>query len=97
MHASCSCLGICFQKGHDIVCLFVNDTADSKTIKILSENGVKMIANRCAGFDRVDTKANPVDGISRGRLEGDWKLVPIHFPQALRAALVAYLEEPMPL
>ena len=50
-----------------------------------------------AWYDRVDTKANPVDGISRGRLEGDWTLVPIHFPQELRAALVAYLEEPVPL
>ena len=23
-------------------------------------------------FDRVDTKSNPVDGLSRGRMEGPW-------------------------
>ena len=34
-------------------------------------------------FDRVESKANPVDGLSRGRFEGDWQLVPISWPQEL--------------
>ena len=36
----------------------------------------------CPWFDRVDTKSNPVDGLSRGYLEGDWDLVPLKFPGA---------------
>ena len=34
-------------------------------------------------FDRVESSANPVDGLSRGRFEGDWQLVPISWPQEL--------------
>ena len=40
-------------KGYDVVCIFVNDNADSKTLKILQENGVKCVALRCAGFNNV--------------------------------------------
>ena len=36
--------------------------------------------NACPWFDRVDTKSNPVDGLSRGDLSGDWDLVPLVFP-----------------
>ena len=50
-----------------------------------------------AWYDRVDTKANPVDGLSRGDMKGDWNLVPIKFPAALRAALESYLNEPAPV
>ena len=31
-------------------------------------------------FDRVDSKSNPVDGLSRGRMEGPWQLVKLKFP-----------------
>ena len=41
-------------KGYDAVCIFVNDTADEETLKILEENGVKILALRCAGFNNVD-------------------------------------------
>lgn len=41
-------------KGYDVVCIFVNDTADKETLRILEENGVKLIALRCAGFNNVD-------------------------------------------
>lgn len=41
-------------KGYDVVCIFVNDVADKETLKILEENGVKLIALRCAGFNNVD-------------------------------------------
>lgn len=40
-------------KGYDVVCIFVNDNADSATLKILEENGVKCVALRCAGFNNV--------------------------------------------
>ena len=44
-------------------------------------------------YDRVDTKSNPVDGLSRGRLEGPWELVKLVFPMDLKEQLVAYLDE----
>ena len=43
-------------KGFDVVCIFVNDVVDEKTIVILKEDGVKLIALRCAGFNNVDIK-----------------------------------------
>ena len=43
-------------KGFDVVCIFVNDVVDEKTIKILKECNVKVIALRCAGFNNVDVK-----------------------------------------
>ena len=42
------------QKGFDVVCIFVNDTADKKTLDLLNEYGVKVLALRCAGFNNVD-------------------------------------------
>ncbi len=43
-------------KGFDVVCVFVNDVVDEKTIEILKECNVKLIALRCAGFNNVDIK-----------------------------------------
>ena len=43
-------------KGYDVVCIFVNDIVDEKTIEILKECNVKLIALRCAGFNNVDLK-----------------------------------------
>lgn len=43
-------------KGFDVVCIFVNDVVDEKTINILKDAGVKLIALRCAGFNNVDIK-----------------------------------------
>ena len=44
-------------KGYDIVCAFVNDTIDEQTIDILYENGTRLLAMRCAGYNNVDFKA----------------------------------------
>lgn len=43
-------------KGFDVVCVFVNDVIDQKTISILKTCGVKLIALRCAGYNNVDIK-----------------------------------------
>lgn len=42
--------------GYDAVCAFVNDDVSAKTIDVLSECGVRLIAMRCAGFNNVDMK-----------------------------------------
>ncbi len=43
--------------GCDAVCVFVNDTVNKAVIDKLYENGVKLIALRCAGYNNVDLKA----------------------------------------
>ena len=43
--------------GFEAICVFVNDIINRKTIEIISKNGVKLIALRCAGFNNVDLKA----------------------------------------
>lgn len=40
-----------------VVCIFVNDTADAAVIDAMVDNGVKLLALRCAGFNNVDLKA----------------------------------------
>jgi len=49
--------------GYDAVCLFVNDICDAETIDVLADNGVKFIAMRCAGYDRIDVAAAHKKGI----------------------------------
>lgn len=44
-------------KGHEAVCAFVNDDLSEKTINVLYDKGVKLIALRCAGYNNVDLKA----------------------------------------
>jgi D-lactate dehydrogenase len=43
-------------RGHDAICIFVNDIADRGALSILRESGARMIALRCAGFNNVDLK-----------------------------------------
>lgn len=43
--------------GCEVVCAFVNDLIDAQTIDKLYEQGVRLIALRCAGFNNVDRKA----------------------------------------
>ncbi len=43
--------------GCDVVCIFVNDTADESTIENLCKYGIKAILLRCAGFNNVDLNA----------------------------------------
>ena len=40
--------------GYDVVCVFVNDTVNSKVIDGLVNAGVKLVALRCAGYNNVD-------------------------------------------
>ncbi len=47
---------VSLTKGYDGVCVFVNDTVDKAVIDKLCENGVKLIALRCAGYNNVDIK-----------------------------------------
>ena len=44
-------------KGFEVVCVFVNDDVDEPTIRQMQQNGVRLIALRCAGFNNVDLEA----------------------------------------
>ncbi|KNC85979.1 hypothetical protein SARC_01855 [Sphaeroforma arctica JP610] len=68
--------------GYDVVVVFVNDDVSDKTVRALSRNGVKMVANRCAGFDRVDLKVADAMGIPVVR-------VPAYSPYAVAEHAVA--------
>lgn len=43
-------------KGYDVVCAFTNDDINKETIDLISENGIKLLAMRCAGFNNVSLK-----------------------------------------
>ena len=49
-------------QGFQAVCIFVNDQAETSVLEKLAENGVGLIALRCAGFNNVDlSKAKELD------------------------------------
>ena len=50
----------------DAVCIFVNDTADAEVLHMMADNGVKLLALRCAGYNNVDLKAAADCGITPG-------------------------------
>lgn len=44
-------------KGSRAVIAFVNDDVGAKTIEVLKENGIELVALRCAGYNNVDLSA----------------------------------------
>jgi len=70
--------------GCNAVCLFVNDSADAETIDILADLGVRFIAMRCAGYDRVDLDACQRRGVAVAR-------VPAYSPYAIAEHAIAMM------
>ena len=70
--------------GFDVVCVFVNDTVDKATVKLLSENGVKLIALRCAGYNNVDIESAKQHHIKVVR-------VPAYSPEAVAEHAMALI------
>lgn len=58
------------SKGYDAVCLFVSSDVGERVMKILCENGVKLILMRCAGYNNVDLSAARECGITVMRVPG---------------------------
>lgn len=48
---------VTLTKDFNVVCVFVNDDIDSEVINKLTDNNLKLIALRCAGYNNVDIKA----------------------------------------
>ena len=44
-------------KGYSVVCAFVNDVLNKTVIDFLYENGTRLIAMRCAGYNNVELSA----------------------------------------
>ncbi len=67
---------VSLTRGMDVVCIFVNAECDERVIERLKENGIKLIALRCAGFNNVDVRAAQRHGIRVVR-------VPAYSPHAV--------------
>lgn len=81
---SLSMNNVMLTQGMDVVCIFVNDIADAEVIKCMAENGVKLIALRCAGYNNVDLKAAEEYGIKVVH-------VPAYSPDAVAEYTVALM------
>ena len=75
---------VILTQGVDAVCIFVNDTADAEVIRLMADNGVKLLALRCAGYNNVDLKAAADCGINVVR-------VPAYSPYAVAEYTVALM------
>ena len=56
--------------GYDAVCAFVSSDVGEETLKVLHENGVRLVLMRCAGFNNVDLDAAKRFGIKVFRVPG---------------------------
>ena len=62
--------------GHEAVCCFVHDVLDRDVLGVLRNSHCKLVALRCAGFNKVDLKAAQEMGIGVAR-------VPAYSPYAV--------------
>ena len=75
---------VILTQGVDVVCIFVNDTANAEVIRLMAANSVKLLALRCAGYNNVDLKAAAECGITVVR-------VPAYSPYAVAEYTVALM------
>ncbi len=75
---------VSLAKGHEAVCVFVNDELDRNLIAKLANLGVRLIALRCAGYNNVDLPAAATHGITVVR-------VPAYSPYAVAEHTLALL------
>ena len=70
--------------GFYVACVFVNDKVDNETIKILADNGIGLIALRCAGYNNVDIESATRNNIKIVR-------VPAYSPEAVAEHAIALI------
>lgn len=70
-------------KGYDVVCAFTNDVINKANIDVMANNGIKLLAMRCAGFNNVSLKD----------INGRFKVVrvPAYSPHAIAEYTVALI------
>ena len=74
---------VALAKGFKAVCIFVNDRIDRAAVDLLVEQGLELLALRCAGFNNVDLTA------AKGRLRV--VRVPAYSPHAVAEHTVALM------
>ena len=75
---------VALARGHDAVCVFVNDRLDAEVLASLAADGIRLVALRCAGFNNVDVPAAHQLGITVVR-------VPAYSPHAVAEHTVALM------
>ena len=81
-----NCLWIHFIDNAAAQSALVNGSSSVASGDLIVGHTWEMIAERCIypWFDRVDSKSNPVDGLSRGKWDGPWStIVTAHLPTPL--------------
>ena len=68
----------------EAVCIFVNDQLSAQTAEILAEQGVRLVALRCAGYNNVDLEATQRLGMQVVR-------VPAYSPHAVAEHTIALI------
>lgn len=68
----------------EAVCIFVNDQLNAQTAEILAEQGVRLVALRCAGYNNVDLEATQRLGMQVVR-------VPAYSPHAVAEHTIALI------
>jgi len=71
-------------QGFEAVCAFVNDVLDRPTLENLHQQGVKLIAMRCAGYNNVDLETAQELGLTIVR-------VPAYSPYAVAEHAIALM------
>lgn len=71
-------------EGAQAVCIFVNDLTNRQTLSSLADQGVRLVALRCAGFNNVDLSAAKELGVAIVR-------VPAYSPHAVAEHTVGLL------
>jgi len=71
-------------RGCNAVCAFVNDQLNKAVLTTLKEMGIKIIAQRCAGFNNVDVVAAAENNITVVR-------VPAYSPHAVAEHALALI------
>jgi D-lactate dehydrogenase len=75
---------VSLAKGFPTLCIFVNDRLDASMIDTISQEGTRLIALRCAGFNNVDLAAAKSRGITVVR-------VPAYSPHSVAEHTVGLL------
>lgn len=70
--------------GADAVCAFVNDDLGAGVLELLRQAGIRLVALRCAGFNRVDLEAARRLGLTVSR-------VPAYSPEAVAEHALALI------
>ena len=75
---------VSLAKGYDAICAFVNDKVNANTLRTMKEEGISLLALRCAGFNNVDLEAADQYGITVLR-------VPAYSPEAVAEHALALI------